>query len=399
MNHPVVRNYIEVNHLENQELSANTKKHRVLDEWVRRQQPDQPTFILYPDVIAARVSAFTAGLGANILYAVKCNPHPKVLQAVYNAGITRFETASLPEIQLAAKLGYAAKCYFHHPIKSRNAIQEAATHHSVRHFTIDCHAELDKITDTITPDAKTVHVRVATPHEGASCDFTEKFGATATEAVVLLKAVVDRGFHAGISFHVGSQCCDPKLFVRALDLVAHVALTAAVDISWINCGGGFPVATAPQVKVPPLSDFFDALSARLPALRRKTGARILVEPGRVLVADAVRLVVQVHQRRNRKIYLNDGVYGALSNGCCGCKRKFLVRTLGDRTGPKAEFTIFGPTCDATDKLKEPWLLPDDIAEGDWIEIASMGAYAGALASRFNGFHEHCLVVRDSSGIG
>jgi len=51
-----------------------------------------------------------------VLYAVKCNPHPSVLRALYSAGIRHFDTASLPEIALIREKFPDAGAYFMHPV-------------------------------------------------------------------------------------------------------------------------------------------------------------------------------------------------------------------------------------------------------------------------------------------
>ena len=50
-----------------------------------------------------------------------------------------------------------------------------------------------------------------------------------------------------------------------------------------------------------------------------------------------------------------------------------------------DFTLFGPTCDSADVMRGPFLLPADVAEGDWIEIGQLGAYGACLRTAFNGF--------------
>jgi ornithine decarboxylase len=45
-----------------------------------------------------------------------------------------------------------------------------------------------------------------------------------------------------------------------------------------------------------------------------------------------------------------------------------------------------------DVLPSPFALPEDVREGDWIEIDRVGAYSNALATRFNGFHPETMVT-------
>ncbi len=56
------------------------------------------------------------------------------------------------------------------------------------------------------------------------------------------------------------------------------------------------------------------------------------------------------------------------------------------------FELWGPTCDSIDYMKGPFLLPASVAEGDYIEIGNMGAYARAIAGRFNGYGEYDEVI-------
>ena len=57
--------------------------------------------------------------------------------------------------------------------------------------------------------------------------------------------------------------------------------------------------------------------------------------------------------------------------------------------------VAGPTCDSLDMLPFPFRLPDDVREGDWIEIGQLGAYGSALRTQFNGFYPDTFVgLRD-----
>ena len=58
---------------------------------------------------------------------------------------------------------------------------------------------------------------------------------------------------------------------------------------------------------------------------------------------------------------------------------------GDNGVPLRAFSLYGPTCDSADRMKGPFLLPEDIDEGDWIELGQLGAYGACLRTKFNGF--------------
>jgi hypothetical protein len=49
--------------------------------------------------------------------------------------------------------------------------------------------------------------------------------------------------------------------------------------------------------------------------------------------------------------------------------------------------VFGPTCDSVDRLPGELVLPGDLAEGDYVDLAGHGAYSTVTNTRFNGFGE------------
>ncbi len=66
--------------------------------------------------------------------------------------------------------------------------------------------------------------------------------------------------------------------------------------------------------------------------------------------------------------------------------------LARRTKPVADFALYGPTCDSSDFLPGPFVLPACAREGDYIEIGQIGAYGRVLGNRFNGFGEYDEVI-------
>ena len=55
------------------------------------------------------------------------------------------------------------------------------------------------------------------------------------------------------------------------------------------------------------------------------------------------------------------------------------------------FNFFGPTCDSLDFMKGPFLLPNNIKEGDYIELGQLGAYGLTFRTKFNGFFSDKIV--------
>lgn len=369
---------------------------------LRAMKPSYPVYCVRRAAFRRAARAFIDDFPGLVLYAVKCNPHPLVLRALYEAGIRHFDTASLPEVGLVWELFDEAEAYFHNPVKSRAAIDMARRVYEVWSYTIDSHEELDKLSATLGPgggsgEPVVIMVRFATPGGFAAYDLSAKFGATPAVAADLLRAVAERGFQAGLAFHVGSQCIHPEAWSIAMRQSGDILERAGVPIRCLNVGGGFP-ADYPHVAAPALPAFIEAIRRGREEIGLDPSVTLMCEPGRALVADGVSLVVQVHLRKGNMLYINDGIYGSLSETVTAGLQPPLKLHRPDGAAPQqalAAFKMFGPTCDNTDVLPNPFYLPADVREGDWIEIGQLGAYSNALATRFNGFFpETFLEIED-----
>ncbi len=358
-------------------------------------EPSNPIYCLRPHVLAETAGRFLDGFAGRVLYAVKCNPHPAVLQGLFDAGIRHFDTASLTEIAAVCEAHPEAEAYFMHPVKSRAALLSAHRVYDMRHYVIDHADELEKILQVTGGGDFNVLVRVATPPGKAVFELSAKFGAEEYQAVKLLRDVHEAGLGTGLAFHVGSQCVDPEAFTRALGIVGRVMEDAGVPVKFIDVGGGFPANYANH-DAPPLDDYFAAIREGLAALPPDPGRIAMCEPGRALVAGACSLVVQVQLCKGKTLYINDGIMHSLSELAAGIRLPArLIRPAGDFAKVLQEYTVFGPTCDSADVLPDTIALPADVREGDWIEFGQIGAYSNAMATHFNGFHPDTFVTVDS----
>ena len=105
--------------------------------------------------------------------------------------------------------------------------------------------------------------------------------------------------------------------------------------------------------------------------------------------------MRVLLRKDDRLYINDGMYGAFWELRFDGHKQHPVRIFRGHErldSPTKEFTIFGPTCDSTDRLPEPVALPSDIAVGDYIEFESTGAYSLSGRTDFNGFYSTDVVT-------
>ncbi len=369
-----------------------------VNEMVKTLRPEEPLHCVRPGTISNTARAFSTAFNGDVLYAVKCNPEPAVLRAIWDGGVRHFDCASISEVQLVRRLFPGAEIHFMHPVKARSAIREAWMLHGVRDFVLDSESELAKIMqelskpETTKPDTKPgLFVRLALPETGAAINLSKKFGAEPEAAIALLREARPLAAKLGLAFHVGSQCLDPLAWRDAMQLAGEVIRAAGVRVDVLDIGGGFPVAY-PDMDPPPLGAFMAEIDAAYDALDMP-GLKLWAEPGRALVGGGASVVVQVQMRRGNMLYINDGVYGALADA--GALRfRFptrLLRAGRSQGAPDAPFGFFGPSCDSLDVMNGPFLLPDDVAEGDWIEIGQLGAYGTCLRTAFNGFDRAALV--------
>ncbi len=379
-------------------LRAEEKVLPSVDEMVKTLRPEEPLHCVRPGVISNTARAFSTAFNGDVLYAVKCNPEPAVLRAVWDGGVRHFDCASISEVQLVRRLFPGAEIHFMHPVKARSAIREAWMLHGVRDFVLDAESELAKIMQELSKPETTkldtkpgLFIRLALPETGAAINLSKKFGAEPEAAIALLRAARPLAGKLGLAFHVGSQCLDPLAWRDAMQLAGEVIRAAGVRVDVLDIGGGFPVAY-PDMDPPPLGAFMAEIDAAYDALEMP-GLKLWAEPGRALVGGGASVVVQVQMRRGNMLYINDGVYGALADA--GALRfRFptrLLRAGRSQGAPDAPFGFFGPSCDSLDVMHGPFLLPDNVAEGDWIEIGQLGAYGTCLRTAFNGFDRAALV--------
>ena len=65
-----------------------------VDSMVKTLRPEEPLHCIRPATISASAQAFCAAFTGDVLYAVKCNPDPAVLRALWDGGVRHFDCAS-----------------------------------------------------------------------------------------------------------------------------------------------------------------------------------------------------------------------------------------------------------------------------------------------------------------
>jgi len=355
-------------------------------------KPAAPVTLIRPQAAARAARFFVEKFPGKSLYAVKANPSPSLLRTLWTSGITHFDVASIAEVRLVARELPAAKLCFMHPVKAEEAIYEAYHVHGVRTFSLDTMEELHKImraTRNATDLELCVRIRVSSDYSKLS--LASKFGAELDDVSELLMATRQAADALGICFHVGSQAMTPHAYVMGLERVRAAIVASSVTVDIVDVGGGFP-SVYPGMEPPALEHYFGAIHRAFENLPISYSAELWCEPGRALSAEYSSLIVRVERRRGDELYINDGAYGALYDAA-HVDWRFPVQVLRvERSdAPMKEFSFYGPTCDDADHMAGPFLLPDDIGPGDYIEVGMLGAYGCAMRTSFNGFTAENMV--------
>lgn len=361
-------------------------------------RPEEPVFCFAPAVLRTRIKAFLDGFPGEVAYAMKANPGEDILITASAVGLDCFDVASLEEMAAIRAIAPRARLHYHNPVKSRGEIARALGVFGCRRFSIDDHQEIAKIA-ALAGDASCIElaVRFRLPPAGQSAhDFSSKFGATPEEAAGLLRDVVARGFRPVLTFHPGSQCTSPSAYARHIAAAARIASAAGVRLAALNVGGGFPATYAGSAG-PDLDCFFTAIGKAVDEHFGLDRPRLECEPGRGMVAPAVSLLttVKMVKPQRKEVFLNDGIYGALmevSQSHALMPRHRVIRDGRTLAVGGAGWTVYGPTCDPLDVLPGKLALANDIAEGDFVEFAPVGAYGAATATRFNGYGPGATVI-------
>ncbi len=368
------------------------QKFKSVDKLVNQLKPTEPVYCIRRDSINIASKFFQNKFPGKILYAVKTNPHPLVLKTIVESGINDFDIASIKEVEAIRSVSPDAKCSYMHTVKSKESINEAYFKYNIKTFSIDTKDELIKILNS-TNQAKDLElfVRVAVSNEHAEIDLSKKFGAQTSEAIGLYRLTKQYAKKIGLSFHVGSQCMHPISYSKGINEIKYIIKKTKIVPDVINIGGGFPTIY-PDLVPQSLDSYFEEIKNSLNKLKLEKKPEIICEPGRAIVAESGSTIVRVNLRKKQKLYINDGTYGTLFDaGVPNIVYPSRIITSGRIISKKlTSFDFYGPTCDSMDYMKGPFILPNNIKEGDYIELGQLGAYGLTFRTQFNGYYSESI---------
>ena len=366
------------------------QKFKSVEQIINQLKPEKPIYCIRKNSIRSAVNYFNKNFPGKILYAVKTNPHPAVIQTIIDSGVKQFDVASIEEIKSIRNFSQSAKCSYMHTVKSRESIKEAYFNFGVKTFSLDTKDELIKIIES-TRNGKDLElfVRVTVSNEHAEIDLSKKFGALSSEAAGLLRLVKQHAKKIGLSFHVGSQCMHPISYSKGINEIGNIIKKTKIIPDYINVGGGFP-AIYPDLVPQSMENYFNEIKKGLENLKLDNLPEIICEPGRALVAESGSTIVKINLRKKQRLYINDGTYGTLFDAGTPnivFPSKMIKENSNKIISKKlTAFDFFGPTCDSMDYMKGPFLLPKNIKENDYIELGQLGAYGLTFRTQFNGYY-------------
>jgi ornithine decarboxylase len=330
----------------------------------------------------------TAALPTVIVhYAVKANPHPRLLACLHAAGC-RFEAASWAEVRAVIRVGAdPSAVLFTNPVKPAADIARAWKA-GVWRFAADSDTELDKIARNAPGSA--VLLRIDTG-AGSTVGDQGKFGIPPAQASGLARLARSLGLTPyGLAFHVGSQTMDPRAWDGPIRQAAQIMTALAADgirLAMLDVGGGFPVRY--DTDPPPLADY--AAVIRGAVARLPYPVQLACEPGRAIAAPAGTMTASVIGTAWRggtlRVSLDTGAFHGLIEALeSGRELRFPVTipTAGNRA--LVPCTLTGPSCDSQDTILDRVWLPTPLV-GDQVLIGNAGAYTTCYSGRsnFNGY--------------
>ncbi len=192
----------------------------------------------------------------------------------------------------------------------------------------------------------------------------------------------------GISVHIGSQIQTAEPFGAALEAVANLIQeleTDGIRIKFVDAGGGLGIDYLPGSSA---FDPVDAVGKYAAALERSLGGlevRLLLEPGRFLVAQAGALLARVlNVKRNgaKTFVITDAGMNDLIRPALYQAYHEIVPVIRDPDSKPAIVDIVGPVCETGDFFARDRSLPE-VKEGDLVAILDAGAYGMSLSSNYN----------------
>jgi len=362
-----------------------------------------PLYVYSAEQIRYRFELFQeafAGREATICYAVKANSSLAILRMLAELG-AGFDIVSGGELERVRRANGAAlrRVVFSGAGKQEWEI-DAALKAGILLFNVESEAELALLAaraealGVLARFALRVNPDVfAETHPYISTGLgSHKFGVE----IGLARAIYRRAARsrwldaAGVSVHIGSQIRAVGPFAKALERVASLVGELRSDgheIRYVDAGGGLGI----DYNESPMEPRFDAArkvreyaAALAKASAGLSAARLLVEPGRFIVAQAGGLLTRVIvvKKNGAKTFvivdaaMNDLIRPALYQA------HHEILPVKQGRGATAKVDVVGPICESGDFFAHDRELPR-VKAGELLLVLDAGAYGMSQASNYN----------------
>jgi diaminopimelate decarboxylase len=368
-----------------------------------------PLYVYSGDQIVERLRLFQdafAGRPHLVCYAVKANSALAILKllAANGAGFDIVSGGELQRVIIAAPEA-VGRVVFSGVGKTAAEI-DLALEAGILAFNVESEAELELLAararklKTTARFALRVNPDVfAETHPYISTGLREhKFGIDIRQALRIYKqAASNRWLEAhGVSVHIGSQIRSADPFGAAMQRVNKLVrqLSAAgIELSTIDAGGGLGIdyrGGAPISSAQRRSGSFDAAekvrdyAAALNQALDGFGGRLVLEPGRFIVAQAgalVARVLQVKRNGSKTFVITDAAMNDLIRPALYQAHHEIV-AVRPRAGRPRVVDVVGPVCETGDFFARDRAL-SPVEPGDLIALLDAGAYGMAQSSNYN----------------
>jgi diaminopimelate decarboxylase len=355
-----------------------------------------PAYVVAEDDLRARARAFLqAGRDAGhedfqVVFASKAFPCTAVLSLFAQEGLW-CDVASGGELHLALNAGFApGRILMHGNAKSETELR-MALEHGIGLIVIDNFDEIDRLEQLAgapqgvliraTPDVRgDTHEKISTGQANSKFGFSMVDMPAAIERVRSVAGLRLEGMHA----HIGSQLMELDPFRREVAALATLGGFPTWDL-----GGGLGVAYTEEQRPPEIDEWVAALVGAAREAGIGPDARLLIEPGRALTANAGVTLYTVESVK-RNVFTWVAVDGGMSDNLrpmlYGAGYEAHVADRLDPVGSGAGATrcvLAGKHCESGDVIVHDVALRDP-RPGDVIVTPATGAYGFAMASNYNG---------------
>ena len=330
-----------------------------------------------------------------IAYAVKANSNISVLRILAKKGAGA-DVVSYGELVRAIKAGIPGKKIVFSGVGKSDLEISKAIDHRILQFNVESSHELFTI-EKIARDkgvAANISIRVnpditAGGHPKISTGKkTDKFGISVNEAAKVYKYASDFKYLnvVGVDMHIGSQILDINPFknsFKKIEKFTRKLKKLKINIKNIDLGGGLGV----NYNGMKCSNITKEYTALIKEIYNKTRKKIIIEPGRFIVANAGILVTRIlYKKKNDKknfLIVDTGMNDFLRPALYDAKHNIKQLKSPACEDNTESFDIVGPICETADVLVERADLFSKVKRGDYLFIDNVGAYGAVMSSTYN----------------